>query len=155
MTDVQTEHDEQEIEDLVLTELMSLNAIATGIIAGLMGGLGIWVATIFLVIKGGGVVGPHLALLNQYFIGYHVSFGGSFIGFGYGFVTCFLLGFAVAAMYNRLVDLKVQRITRRLEAESRARLAAIKASQPDTDVAGRSEGSGRKVPATRGGVASS
>jgi hypothetical protein len=51
-------------------------------------GLVIFVGTNWLLIKGGQmtpngkyIVGPHLQLLSQFFIGYKVSFGGSIIGF--------------------------------------------------------------------------
>ena len=43
--------------------------------------LGLFIATNWLVIKGGERVGPHLQLLSQYFIGYRVTFLGSFIDF--------------------------------------------------------------------------
>jgi Glycosyl transferase family 2 len=80
-----------------------------GIITGLMAGLGILIATNWLVLKGGEVVGPHLALLGQFFIGYRVTFGGSLIGAAYGFVCGFVVGGLVATMYNWLVNLRERR----------------------------------------------
>ena len=72
-------------------------------VTGLVGGLVIFVATNWLVLKGGPVVGPHLGLLGQFFIGYRVTFLGSFIGFAYGFVSGFLAGYFVATVYNLVV----------------------------------------------------
>jgi hypothetical protein len=85
---------------------MRLNAMAHGIVLGIVTGLAVFIATNWLVLKGGPVVGPHLSLLGQFFIGYKVTFMGSLIGLGYGFVCGFLIGYFVAQMYNRLVDLR-------------------------------------------------
>ena len=91
-------------EDLVLIRLHRLNTIVNGIVTGLLAGLGLLVATLWLVVKGGDVVGPHLGLLGQFFIGYRVSVLGSFIGFLYGFVVGFLTGCFISYVYNWLVD---------------------------------------------------
>jgi hypothetical protein len=96
-------------EKVVLTRLLRLNAWVQGVVAGLVLGTGIFVATNWLVLKGGEVVGPHLGLLGQYFLGYRVTFGGSLIGFGYGFVLGFAIGYFVARMYNWLVGMKESR----------------------------------------------
>jgi hypothetical protein len=88
------------LEGIVLTRLMRLNACVQGIVAGLLTGLGIFIATNWLVLKGGDFVGPHLSLLGQFFIGYRVSFLGSLIGFTYGSVSGFVVGYSVATMYN-------------------------------------------------------
>jgi hypothetical protein len=97
------------LQQIVLTRLMRLNATAHGIVFGIVVGLAVFIATNWLVLKGGDVVGPHLSLLGQFFIGYRVTFAGSLIGLGYGFVCGFVTGYFVAAMYNRLVDLREKR----------------------------------------------
>ena len=97
---------EKALENVVLTRVMRLNANINGLVAGIMVGLGIFVATNWLVLKGGDVVGPHLGLLGQFFIGYEVSFGGSLIGFAYGFATGFLVGYLVARIYNWVADVR-------------------------------------------------
>jgi hypothetical protein len=96
----------QALEEVVLTRLLRLNATVQGIVTGIVAGLGLFIATNWLVLKGGRVVGPHLSLLNQFFIGYRVTFVGSLIGFAYGFACGFIGGFLVASLYNWLVDLK-------------------------------------------------
>ena len=98
--------DAHNFEKLVLTRVMRLNARIQGVVAGIVAGLGIFIATNWLVIKGGDVVGPHLALLSEFFIGYRVTFFGSVIGFAYGFVTGFIIGYGVARTYNGIVGLK-------------------------------------------------
>lgn len=91
------------LEDVILTRILHLNALVQGLVTGLLGGLAIFVATNLLILKGGPVVGPHLALLGQFFIGYRVTFLGSLIGFAYGFATGFCLGYLMATVYDRMV----------------------------------------------------
>jgi len=93
-------------EEVVLTRLLRLNAVVHGVVAGIVVGLGVFIATNWLVLKGGKVVGPHLSLLGQFFIGYRTTFVGSLIGFVYGFFCGFIGGYFIARMYNWLVDLR-------------------------------------------------
>ena len=85
-----------------LSTLLRLNARAWGIAVGLLFGLGIFLATVLLVLKGGPTVGPHLALLGQYLPGYTVTWGGAFIGFIYLFVIGYAVGRIIGAVYNAL-----------------------------------------------------
>jgi hypothetical protein len=94
------------LEGIVLTRLLRLNAKVHGIVTGLLLGLGIFIATNWLVLKGGKVVGPHLSLLGQFFIGYQVSFVGSLVGFAYGFLSGFIVGYFVASLYNWIVGFR-------------------------------------------------
>lgn len=80
-----------------------LNARAWGITLGLLLGVGLFAATLILVIKGGPRVGEHLGLLSNYFPGYRVTLLGSFIGFVYAFVLGYGVGRVVGSVYNRLV----------------------------------------------------
>jgi hypothetical protein len=104
--------DPRELERLLVTRIVHFNATVQGVVTGLVLGLVVFVATLWLIVKGGPVVGPHLALLGQYFIGYRVTVAGSFIGFAWGFLVGFALGFFVATTYNRLANLR-QRTARR------------------------------------------
>jgi hypothetical protein len=96
--------EKQALERMVLTRALRLNATVQGIVTGMVAGLGIFIATNWLVLKGGEVVGPHLVLLGQFFIGYRVSFLGSLIGFVYGFVAGYLVGYMVGRVYNWAAD---------------------------------------------------
>ncbi len=93
-------------EEVLKTHLLYLDAFISATVAGLVAGLALFLATIWLVLKGGPVVGPHLALLSEFFIGYQVSWGGSLIGFGYAFATAFLLTYFVVRVYNWLAALR-------------------------------------------------
>lgn len=84
--------------------LLRLNGRAWGISVGLILGLGLFLATNVLVLRGGAVVGPHLALLGVYLPGYQVSFVGSLVGFVYAFVIGYGLGRLVSGVYNRIAQ---------------------------------------------------
>jgi hypothetical protein len=101
--------DRQAIEQVVLGRMLRLNATAQGVAVGLVAGLGLFVATNWLILKGGPVVGPNLGLLGQFLIGYRVSFAGSLVGLAYGVVGGFVLGYGVARIYNWLVDRQERR----------------------------------------------
>jgi hypothetical protein len=98
--------DEKALEEVVLSRIMRLNATLQGLVTGIVAGLAIFIATNWLVFKGGEVVGPHLSLLSQFFIGYRVTFLGSVIGFAYAFAIGFVLGYLVARMYNWIAGLR-------------------------------------------------
>ena len=74
-----------------------------GLALGVVAALGLFVATVWLVIKGGPVVGPRLGLLSVYFPGYSVTWPGAFIGAAYMFFLGYGAGRVVATIYNRIV----------------------------------------------------
>jgi hypothetical protein len=88
--------------DALKHTLVRLNARAWGIAVGLLLGLGLFLATIVLLIKGGVAVGLHLNLLGHLLPGYHVSVAGAFIGFAYMFVIGYIIGRTIGAVYNAL-----------------------------------------------------
>ena len=69
--------EDKRLEQIILTRLVRLNAKIQGLVTGLAAGLLIFIATNWLVLKGGRQVGPHLSLLGQFFVGYRVTFLGS------------------------------------------------------------------------------
>jgi len=100
-------------EEKLLRGFLRLNSKILGLVLGIVIGLIIFIGTNWLLIKGGYttsageyVVGPHLQLLSQFFIGYKVSFWGSIIGFFYGFALGTLCGSAIGWIYNKIVDLR-------------------------------------------------
>jgi hypothetical protein len=98
--------DETELEKVILARVVRLNAKVHGLVTGLVAGMLIFIATNWLVLKGGRQVGPHLSLLGQFFIGYRVTFVGSLIGFAYAFACGFVVGYTIAWLYNRIADRK-------------------------------------------------
>lgn len=95
-----------ETEQLLQRAVLRLNANILGIVLGIITGLGIFIATNFLILKGGEVVGPHLSLLRNFFPFYSVTFLGSIVGFFWGLLTGYVAGFVIASIYNLVVRLK-------------------------------------------------
>ena len=96
----------EEDEELLKRAVLKLNGKILGLVIGILAGLIIFIATNWLVIKGGPDVGQHLNLLGQFFIGYSVSFVGSLIGLVYGFITGYLSGLVIGWVYNWVIALK-------------------------------------------------
>jgi hypothetical protein len=83
-----------------------LHAGVLALVCGVLGGAGLFVMTVWLVIKGGSHVGAHLQLLSQYFYGYSVTWTGSIVGFIYGAVTGAVVGWLIGSVYNIVVTLR-------------------------------------------------
>ena len=103
----------QSKEEKLFSGVLLLNTKVMGLSLGMILGLLIFFMTNWLVIKGGHVtetgqyvVGPHLQLLSQFFIGYRVSFLGSIIGFFYGFAVGTICGSIIGWIYNKIVSLR-------------------------------------------------
>ena len=92
-----------------------LDRLAFGLSIGATTGLLLFLATLFLVVKGGDVVGPNLQLLQQYFPWYTVTLPGIFLGLGYGFLAGFVAGWGFALLRNLSVFLYTALIQRRAE----------------------------------------
>jgi len=89
---------EEQLEHAVIL----LNEKLLGTVLGFLSGAGLFLATNFLVIKGGRHVGAHLGLLANFFPGYRVTFLGSIIGFCYMFVVGLVVGVVLGAVYNKI-----------------------------------------------------
>lgn len=82
---------------------MKLNKKAFGLTCGILWGLTILVATLWVMIRGGGET---LGLLQQFYFGYSISYGGAIIGLIWGVVDGFICGWIFAWLYNRFVGNK-------------------------------------------------
>ena len=96
--------DYRDLERLAGTQLLRVNPLLFGIVLGFLGGLILFLATNWLVLKGGHV-GPHLSLLSQFLFGYRVTFLGSLVGFAYAFVIGMGMGSVGAWLYNRVSEM--------------------------------------------------
>ena len=102
-------------ERVLLRTFARMDKLAFAVAVGTTTGLVFFLATLWLVIKGGNVVGPHLRLLSQYFVGYTVTVCGSFIAFGYSFFWSFLFGWLFAYIRNLFLALYIYRIKKKTE----------------------------------------
>lgn len=90
----------------VQTTLVRASARAWGIATGLVFGLGLFGATLVLVIKGGPDKGAHLGRLCKVLPGYDVTVAGAFLGFLYAFV----IGYALGRLLSPRAPVSVQRL---------------------------------------------
>jgi hypothetical protein len=91
-------------EELALIEI-AVARLRAGILAavfGMVGGAGLFVATAWLLIKGGENVGATLGLLGNYLPGYAVTWPGAIVGLLYGAAIGAAMGWTLARVYNRL-----------------------------------------------------
>ena len=72
--------------------LVRINARAWGVATGAVLGLGLCLATLILVWKGGSDIGAHLGRLSYVLPGYSVSYSGALLGLVYGFFIGYGLG---------------------------------------------------------------
>ena len=80
-----------------------IDTVALAVAMGCVFALGLWLATALLLLKdtpAGTPVGPHLALLANYFPGYSVSWPGSLLGAAYAFVVGCIVGGLIGAVWN-------------------------------------------------------
>jgi hypothetical protein len=89
-------------EKLLRQTVARMNEQGWGITFGLLGGVGLFLATAILLIRGGENVGAHLGLIGVYFPGYSVSWVGACVGFVYAFVAGYAVGRTVATVYNKM-----------------------------------------------------
>lgn len=79
---------------------VKLDKKALALTSGILWGLIVLVATLWVIWRGGGNT---LALLDKFYFGYSISYLGAIIGLIYGFVNGFICGWIFAWLYNRFV----------------------------------------------------
>ena len=80
-----------------------MDVVALAVAMGTVCGIGVVLLTVTLLLRGAAPdmhVGPHLGLLSIYLPGYSVSWGGSVIGAGYGWIIGAAIGFVLAVLWN-------------------------------------------------------
>jgi protoporphyrinogen oxidase len=87
-------------EEIIQAAFARLDPVALGAAVGTVGGLGLFCATAFLLLKGGVLVGKNLALLGQYLIGFSPTWTGAFIGLLEAALGGFALGYVAASLRN-------------------------------------------------------
>jgi hypothetical protein len=84
--------------------VVRLQAGVLAFVFAVIGGLGLFLVTAWLLVKGGENVGAHLNLLGQYLIGYSVTWKGSLIGLMYGALIGAILGWCIGKLYNLIAQ---------------------------------------------------
>jgi hypothetical protein len=80
-----------------------LRASVMAVVFGLTAGTGLFLATAWLLVRGGIKVGSTLSLLRHYLPGYSVTWPGAFLGFFYAAVIGGIVGWVIAYIYNKIV----------------------------------------------------
>jgi len=79
---------------------MKLNVKALSLTAGILWGLTIFIATLWLIVFG--FDGHFIRVLDHFYFGYTFSVGGAFVGLIWGFVDGAICGAIFAWLYNKL-----------------------------------------------------
>ena len=95
-------------KDEISRALVRIRTITLAIVCAMIGGVGLFVMTAWLLIKDGPHVGQHLRLLSNYFMGYSVTWWGSIVGLFYGALCGGVIGWAVGTIYNKVVDIRAK-----------------------------------------------
>lgn len=91
-----------EERQLIRASVARLRAGILALVFAMMTGTGLFVATAWLLIKGGPNVGATLGLLGNYLPGYAVTWPGAMVGLLYGAAIGGVAGWSLARIYNRL-----------------------------------------------------
>ncbi len=83
-----------------------LRAAVMAVTFGATGGAALFLATAWLLVRGGDNVGQHLVLLRNYLPGYSVTWPGAFLGLLYGAVIGAAAGAAIAWTYNMIASVR-------------------------------------------------
>lgn len=113
-----TPEEEALADELIEAVFARLDAVALGAAASAVMGLGVFLATAILLLKGGPVVGPTLSLLSQYLIGYSVSWRGALVGLIEGGIIGFVLGSLTGWSWNWMHRVYAYLVRRKAEAEA-------------------------------------
>jgi hypothetical protein len=103
------------VEDLLREAFARYDAAALGGAVGAVAAIGLLLATVVLLVRGGAVVGPNLSLLGNYLYGFDASWRGAAVGAIEAGAGGFALGFLLGHSINWLVDRHEIAIRRRLE----------------------------------------
>jgi protoporphyrinogen oxidase len=103
------------VEDLLREAFARYDAVALGGAVGIVAALGLLLATVVLLLRGGDVVGPKLSLLGHYLWGFEASWRGAVTGAIEAGIGGFVLGFGLGKSVNWLVERHELGIRRRLE----------------------------------------
>jgi hypothetical protein len=87
-------------EALLEVTYAPVDPLALGVAVGTVGGVGLFLATVVLLLKDGPMVGPTLSLLGQYLLGYEVTWPGACLGLVEAGVGGFMLGAVGAWLRN-------------------------------------------------------
>lgn len=113
----------EEAEDAAIeVAFANIDPFALGIAVGVVSGLGIFMASAVLLLRGGPAPGPNLSLLGHYLFGFEVTWAGAVIGLFEAGLLGFAVGGVAAELRNRTLRLYAKIVWWREEREDRRHL---------------------------------
>lgn len=106
---------EKIIDKLLSRSFARIDKFAFATACGTLAGLLLFIATLWLAIKGGENMGQHIQLVRQYFAGYSVSVKGAFVAFPYAFFCGFIFGWVTAYLRSIILALTLYSIKKKNE----------------------------------------
>jgi protoporphyrinogen oxidase len=88
------------VDEVMEGAFPKLDPVSLGLSLGTVIGVGLMLATWFLLLRGGDASGKTLTLLSQFYPGYTITAVGGLLGLIYGLLTGFLLGWGYAFLRN-------------------------------------------------------
>lgn len=110
--------DDETIIELIEDAFARYDGVALGSAMGVIAGLGLFLATVVLVLQGGEVVGPNLSLLGNYLVGFQATWAGAAIGLVEAGIGGFGIGWLLAGLINFVIAAEEQRIVRGIEGQA-------------------------------------
>jgi protoporphyrinogen oxidase len=112
-------------EAVIASVFARYDPVALGGAVGAILGVGLFLATAILLIRGGDPVGPNLSLLGNYLLGFRVSWAGAWLGMAEALAGGFAFGWALAEAINAVVGWHEAAFRRRLELHRALRLVSV------------------------------
>ncbi len=106
-------------DEIIATVLAKLDPVALGVAVGVVSGIGLFLLTAVLLLKGGPEIGPNLSLLRYYLPEFEVTWTGAFVGLIEAGVGGFTLGYLGACLRNWGIAAYAALVRRRAEAKAR------------------------------------
>ncbi len=108
-----------DIADVLRAAFARLDPVSLGLAVGIVCGLGLFFATAVLLLRGGDTIGPRLALLEHYLIGYRVTWMGALVGLIEAIVVGYMIGCICAWLHNSFIKVYIFYIRWAVEAKQR------------------------------------
>lgn len=114
--------DEKRLAETITRVFPKLDPVSFGLSAGITGGLGVFLATLFLVFNGGETIAPYVELFGYFLPGFTVSLWGALMGLVDMFMLGFVFGSAAAYFRNLMVFVSARMIHQDIELQLLQRL---------------------------------
>jgi hypothetical protein len=117
--DERQQEQELDLADLLRVAFAKLDPVALGMAVGIVCGVGLFIATVALIVKGGDIIGPRLSLLGHFLVGYNVTWTGAVVGLVEAAILGYVLGYLCAWLHNALLGSYLYVVRRVAEAKQR------------------------------------